>query len=77
MRGLILAAREQVARAVDSGLVTLCWHRGRRVHQALLKAKPGDYGAQIVSALGGHGEAGVGRGFRVEPWGNRTRCAGG
>ncbi len=32
VRGLILAAREQVARAVDSGLVTLYWHIGRRGH---------------------------------------------
>src|SRR5438128_10435991 len=32
LRGLILAAREQVARAVGSGLVTLYWHVGRRVH---------------------------------------------
>lgn len=37
VRGLILSAREQVARAVDSGLVTLYWHIGRRVHQDILQ----------------------------------------
>ncbi len=52
VRGLILAAREQVARAVDSGLVTLYWHIGRRVHQDILKEKRAEYGAEIVSALG-------------------------
>ena len=33
LRGLIVAAREQVARAVDSGPVTLYWHVGRRIRQ--------------------------------------------
>ena len=63
VRGLILAAREQVARAVDSGLVTLYWHIGRRIRQDILKEKRAEYGAQIVSALGRQLEAGFGRGF--------------
>lgn len=52
VRGLILAAREQVARAVDSGLVTLYWHIGRHAHQDILREKRAGHGAKIVSALG-------------------------
>ena len=63
MRGLILAAREQVARAVDSGLVTLYWHIGRRMHQDILKEKRAEYGAKIVSALGTQLSQEFGRGF--------------
>ena len=39
LRGLIVGAPEQVARAVDSGLVTLYWHVGRRIRQDLLHEK--------------------------------------
>ncbi len=63
VRGLILAAREQVARAVDSGLVTLYWHIGRRVHQDILKEKRAEYGAEIVATLSRQLEAEFGRGF--------------
>ncbi len=52
VRGLILQAREGVARAVDSGLTTLYWHVGRRVRQDILKEKRAAYGEKIVSALG-------------------------
>ncbi len=52
VRHLILAAREQVAWAVDSGLVTLYWHVGRRIRQDILKKKRAEYGAEIVAALG-------------------------
>jgi predicted nuclease of restriction endonuclease-like (RecB) superfamily len=63
VRGLILAAREQVARAVDSGLVTLYWHIGRRVHQDILKEQRAEYGAEIVATLSRQLEAEFGRGF--------------
>ena len=63
VRGLILAARERVARAVDSGLVTLYWHIGRRIRQDILKEKRAEYGAKIVSALGRQLQAEFGRGF--------------
>jgi len=65
IRGLIVAAREQVARAVDSGLVTLYWHIGRRVHQDILKEKRAEYGAKIVSALGTQLSEEFGRGFNA------------
>jgi predicted nuclease of restriction endonuclease-like (RecB) superfamily len=48
---------------VDSGLVTLYWHIGRRVHQDILKEKRAEYGAKIVSALGTQLSREFGRGF--------------
>jgi predicted nuclease of restriction endonuclease-like (RecB) superfamily len=63
VRELILAVRAQVARAVDSGLVTLYWHIGRRVHQDILKAKRAGYGEKIVATLSRQLEAEFGRGF--------------
>lgn len=65
VRGLILAAREQVARAVDSGLVMLYWHIGRRIRQDILKEKRAEYGAKIVSALGTQLSCEFGRGFNA------------
>lgn len=63
VRALILAAREQVARAVDSGLSALYWHVGRRIHQDILHKQRAEYGQEIVSALGRQLEAEFGRGF--------------
>ena len=75
VRGLILAAREQVARAVDSGLVTLYWHIGRRVHQDILKEKRAEYGAQIVATLSRQLEAEFGRGFSAKSLRHMLRFA--
>ncbi|HEY5041803.1 MAG TPA: PDDEXK nuclease domain-containing protein [Verrucomicrobiae bacterium] len=66
MRGLILAAREQVARAVDSGLVALYWHIGRRIRKDILKEKRAEYGLRIVAALGRQLEREFGRGFTAK-----------
>lgn len=65
VRELILRAREGVARAIDSGLVTLYWHVGRRIRQDILKEKRAEYGQKIVSALGTQLSAEFGRGFGV------------
>lgn len=65
VRQLILQARAGVARAVDSGLVTLYWHVGRRIRQDILKEKRAEYGQKIVSALGTQLSAEFGRGFGV------------
>lgn len=63
LRDLILHAREGVARAVDSGLTTLYWHVGRRIHREILKEKRAEYGGQVVAALGRKLETEFGRGF--------------
>jgi predicted nuclease of restriction endonuclease-like (RecB) superfamily len=63
VREMILAARERLARQVDSGLVTLCWSLGRRIRQGILQEKRAEYGEQIVSAVGRQLEAEFGRGF--------------
>lgn len=41
VRVMILGAREQLARQVDSGLVTLYWSLGRRIRQDVLLEKRG------------------------------------
>lgn len=63
VRELIVQARAGVARAVDSGLVTLYWHVGRRIRQDILNEKRAEYGEKIVSALGTQLSAEFGRGF--------------
>jgi predicted nuclease of restriction endonuclease-like (RecB) superfamily len=65
VRELILAAREGVARAVDSGLVTLYWHVGDRIRRDILQEKRAEYGERIVSALGTQLSEEFGRGFGV------------
>ena len=52
LRELIVEARADVARTVNSALVLLYWRVGRRIRQDILKEKRADYGEQIVSALG-------------------------
>ena len=63
VRELILSARQQVAMAVNSGLVTLYWQVGWRIRRDILKEKRAEYGKKIVSALGTQLSAEFGRGF--------------
>jgi len=63
IRGMILAAREQVARQVDAGLTALYWHIGRRIREDILKEQRAEYGEGIVSALGRQLAVEFGRGF--------------
>jgi hypothetical protein len=63
LRQMILAARQEVARTVDAGLVTLYWHIGQRVRRDILQIKRAEYGKGIVSALGRQLSAEFGRGF--------------
>lgn len=51
LRRLILDAREQVARAVDSGLVLLYWSIGNRVRTDVLNEKRAEYGQKILHAV--------------------------
>jgi hypothetical protein len=52
VRSLIESARQDVARSVNSALVTLYWNIGQRIRQDILKEKRAEYGQQIVAALG-------------------------
>ncbi len=63
VRELILQARAGVARAVDSGLVTLYWHVGRRIRQDILNETRAEYGKKIVHALGAQLEREFGSGY--------------
>jgi predicted nuclease of restriction endonuclease-like (RecB) superfamily len=63
LRQMILATRQEVARTVDAGLVTLYWHIGQRVRRDILQLKRAEYGEGIVSALGRQLSAEFGRGF--------------
>lgn len=60
---MILAARQEVARTMDSRLVTLYWHVGQRVRHDILQHKRAEYGGRIVSALGRQLAGEFGRGF--------------
>ncbi len=63
LRELITAARQEVARQVNSALVLLYWRVGKRIHQDILKEKRAEYGEQIVSAVSRELAAEFGQGF--------------
>jgi hypothetical protein len=63
IRALIEAAREQTARAVNSALVGLYWHIGKRIREDVLQEKRAEYGERIVSALSAQLTAEYGRGY--------------
>ena len=50
LRSLILEARQDVARRVNSALVMLYWKVGHRIRKEILKEKA-EYGKQIFSTL--------------------------
>jgi predicted nuclease of restriction endonuclease-like (RecB) superfamily len=51
LRELITETRQDVARQVNSALVLLYWHVGKRIRQDILKEKRAEYGEQIVATL--------------------------
>ena len=51
LRSLIIEARQDVARQVNSALVMLYWRVGQRLRKDILKEKRADYGEQIVATL--------------------------
>jgi hypothetical protein len=63
VRSLIEAARQQVAQAVNAGLVTLYWHVGQRIRQEVLREERAAYGEQIVSTLSKQLMTEYGQGF--------------
>jgi predicted nuclease of restriction endonuclease-like (RecB) superfamily len=63
IRALIVQAREQTARAVNSALVGLYWRIGKRIREDVLRNQRAEYGQQIVSALSTQLTSEFGRGF--------------
>ena len=63
IRSLIEAGRQQLARTVNSGMVDLYWHIGRRIREEVLGGQRAEYGEQIVQSLSGQLQAEYGRGF--------------
>jgi len=51
LRSLIIEARQDVARQVNSALVLLYWRVGQRIRKDILKEKRADYGEEIVPTL--------------------------
>jgi predicted nuclease of restriction endonuclease-like (RecB) superfamily len=51
LRALIMEARQDVARQVNSALVLLYWRVGKRIRQDILKEKRAEYGEQIVHTV--------------------------
>lgn len=75
VRGLILAAREQTARAVNAGLVALYWQIGHRIRTEILQEQRAAYGEGVVSALGRQLSAEFGRGFSEKSLRHMVRFA--
>ena len=65
VRGLILAAREQVARTVNAGLALLYWEIGSRIRRDILQEKRAEYGEEILQTLSAKLSGEFGRGFGV------------
>src|SRR5712692_7054404 len=75
LRELILQAREQVARTVNSGLTLLYWQIGSRIRTDILREKRAGYGEQIVYALSAQLSTEFGRGFSRRNLFNMLRFA--
>jgi len=75
VRQLILAAREGVARSVNTGLVLLYWQIGHRIRKDILREQRAEYGNQIVHALSGQLTSEFGPGFGRTNLFNMVRCA--
>jgi hypothetical protein len=75
LRQIILSAREQVARAVDSGLVLLYWSIGNRVRTDILKEKRAEYGQKILHAVSAKLVAEFGQGYTARNLANMIRFA--
>jgi predicted nuclease of restriction endonuclease-like (RecB) superfamily len=63
IRNMIETARQQVARTVDSGMVALYWHVGKRIREDVLHEERAGYGEEIVATLSRQLTAEYGNGF--------------
>ena len=75
LRALIIEARQDVARQVNSALVLLYWRVGKRIHQDILKEKRAEYGEHIIAALSQQLVAEFGSGFTARNLANMVRFA--
>jgi predicted nuclease of restriction endonuclease-like (RecB) superfamily len=65
LRSLIIEARQDVARQVNSALVLLYWRVGKRIRQDILEEKRAEYGGEILSTLSRKLVAEFGNGFSL------------
>ena len=63
LRQLIVEARQDVARQVNSTMALLYWRVGSRIRQDVLQEKRAEYGERIVAEIGRQLELEFGRGF--------------
>jgi predicted nuclease of restriction endonuclease-like (RecB) superfamily len=63
LRTLIVEARQEVARSVNSALVLLYWKVGERIRKDILKEKRAEYGERILPTLSAKLEMEFGSGF--------------
>lgn len=63
IRGLIEQTRSRVAQTVNSALVLMNWHIGKRISDEVLKNKRAEYGEEIVATLSHQLVAEYGKGF--------------
>jgi predicted nuclease of restriction endonuclease-like (RecB) superfamily len=75
LRSLIIEARQDVARQVNSALVLLYWRVGKRIRQDILKEKRAEYGGEILSTLSRKLVAEFGSGFTARNLANMVRFA--
>jgi hypothetical protein len=75
LRALIVEARQDVARQVNSVLVLLYWRVGKRIRLDILKEKRAEYGEQIIATPSQQLVAEFGAGFTARNLANMVRFA--
>ena len=63
LRSLIEQTRSNVAQTVNSALVIMNWHIGKRINDQILRNKRAEYGKEIVSSLSRQLTIDYGKGF--------------
>lgn len=63
IRSLIEQTRSKVAQTVNSALVLMNWHIGKRINDEILQNKRAEYGKEIVGSLGKQLTMEYGKGF--------------
>jgi predicted nuclease of restriction endonuclease-like (RecB) superfamily len=75
LRTLIVDARQDVARSVNSALVLLYWKVGERIRKDILKEKRAEYGERILPTLSAKLEVEFGSGFGQRTLASMVRFA--